>query len=66
MVKEIPDRDFGRELPDAAGMVLVLMRDKQVIDLVDASVVSGSHDAIGVAILISVIPCVDQHRLAGG
>ena len=49
MVDEIPDRDARRELGHAAKMIAVPVRRDQVVDLREAGVLDGGHDAVGVA-----------------
>ena len=47
-------------------MILVIVRDHQIVDLFDAGVVGGGDDAVGIAIVKAVIAGIDQHGLTGG
>ena len=66
MVDEGADGQPAGELRHAAGMVLVKMRDQEVVDSFDAGVLGGRGDAIGVPAVVAGPTGVDQHGFAGG
>ena len=48
VVDEMPDRDALGELGQAAEMIAVPMRDDQMVDLGEAGILGGRHDARGI------------------
>ena len=66
MVNELLDRDMRREFRKTADMVVVVVRDNQVIDLLDAGVIDGRHNAPCIANgAVSTVPSIDEHRFPG-
>ena len=67
MIDEMPDRDALGELGHAAEMIAVPMGDDQMVDLGEAGVLGGRHDAPGIADrrLGRDIAGVDEQRFAG-
>ena len=62
------DRDLLGELGEPAEVIAVPVRDDQVVDLRQARIVDGFHDAAGIARRGdgAGVARVHQHRLTGG
>ena len=66
MIDEGADGQLAGELRHAAHVVLVEVRDQQVIDCLHAGVLGGRGDAVGVAAVVAGPAGIDQHGFAGG
>ncbi len=65
----IPDgfhRKHLKQIFDSAGVILVIMRDKQDVDALGVGQFGRVGDAVGVAAAIARVASVDQHGLTGG
>ena len=66
MVDELLDRDMGRKLRQTADMIVVVVRDNQVIDLLNAGVLDGRHDPSRITNgTVSTVSSIDKHRFSG-
>ena len=54
-----------RELRYATDVIAMVVRDDEIIDLLDAGASRCRHDAVGVAALEAGIARIHEHRLAG-
>ena len=63
VVDERPNRNPLRELRHAAVVVLVKMRDQEIVDAGEARVLDRGHDPIGIAAVLLRIAGVDEQRL---
>ena len=67
MVDEFADGDLRGELGQAAEVIAVPVRDDQMIDLGEAGVMDGIHDAAGIANGAGRdVARIHEQRLAGG
>ena len=66
VVDEIPDGDARCELGHAAKMIAVPVRGDQIVDLREARILDGGHDAFGISDRARAgVPRIDEHRCAG-
>ena len=66
MVNELLDGNMGREFGKTADMIVVVVSDNQVIDLLDASVLDGGHNASRITnCTVSTVPSINKHRFSG-
>ena len=63
VIEEMLDRDPLRQLLHAADVIDVVVREQQVVDLLEPELRHDRHDPIGVA--AAGIAGIDQQRLAG-
>ena len=67
VIDEVSNRHACRELGEATHVIAVPVGRDEVIDLRDARIARGGHDAAGVARRRrSPVPRVDEQRFAGG
>ena len=64
MIDEGPDGNSCCELWSATDVVVVIVGDKDEVNFVDAAVVCGGDDAIGVTIVVAGPAGVDQQGLS--
>ncbi len=66
VIQEMLDGDQLGECRRAADMIAVVMRDHQVVDLLEPGFLGCAKDSLGVAVIRSGIAGVDQQRLPFG
>ena len=64
-VDEMPNRQPRGELGRSAGMVCVIVGDDEVVDLLDARLLRGGKNPVGVTPVEARPPGIDEQRLAG-
>ncbi len=66
VIDEMADRNARREFRHAAKMIAVPVRGNQIVDLREACLFRGGHDALGVSDRAGAgVPRIDQDRFAG-
>src|SRR5579862_42829 len=65
VIDEGSDLDTSDQLRNATNVVAMIVRDQDIVDLLDAGVVGGRHNAIRIAAFIIRPARIDQERLSG-
>src|SRR6516225_6769665 len=66
MVNEFLDGNMAREFGETTDMIVVVVSDDQVIDLFEAGVLDGGHNASCIANGgVSTVSSIDKHGLSG-
>ena len=66
MVDKCADLDSVDQLRNPAHVVAMIVGNQDVVDLLEARLMSRGQDPVGVATFISRPACVDEQRLSGG
>ena len=66
VVEELADLDALHEIRHAAHVVRMEVRDEHLVELGNAGIVHGGHDAVGIAAVVARPACIDEQRSAGG